>query len=114
AQRKEDRLHGKVQNRTWLGGNYDERRLLGEGEPNFVPLPRRCASLKERPTGQGQRRMVLAGLYRRLECLDLHTGEQVAAPLPLDGLVRGWWRDGEVALVEELFPWGDRGITLAA
>src|SRR5262249_61506552 len=40
--------------------------------------------------------------YRRLECLALHAGREVAAPLPLDGLVRGWSADGAVALVHEL------------
>jgi hypothetical protein len=110
AQRKEDRLHDRDEFRPW----YDLP-WVGEGARLRVPLPHRCASLKERPTGQG--RMVLAGLYRRLECLDLHTGREVAAPLPLDGLVRGWSEDGAVALVEELFPDGRagvRGINLVA
>src|SRR5262249_22653146 len=40
--------------------------------------------------------------------LDLHTGRQVAAPLPLDGLVRGWSGDGAEALV------AGPGNTLAA
>jgi tRNA A-37 threonylcarbamoyl transferase component Bud32 len=115
AQSNEDRLHKSPS----APGPSDVRPRLAASNrdrvwPKYVPLPRRCASLKERPTGQG--RMVLAGLYRRLECLDLHTGREVAAPLPLDGLVRGWSADGAVALVDHLFPpsGAERGINLAA
>jgi hypothetical protein len=79
-----------------LGHNYWHEFVEKGNE--WLELPGRCANLTL--TGAGERRVLLAGLFKQLVRLDLRTGKPLGPPIPVEAPVLAWSKDGDTALLD--------------